>query len=268
MAGIGLKCFGFARLISETNGVRTYGPGIVFGKAVQANIQWQGDDSKLYADDAVAETYNGITGMEADVTSDKLTPDAEVLMLSTEKDGDAYWDTGDPGPVGAWGYIRVLKEGPLTLYRVDIVPKISFRRNNEDMQTRGQSVTWGTPSIHGSAAAVFSGTGKARFRKKEYFTDWEDAYAYFLAELNISGNPTGLTLSSTAVTVAEEGTATLTPVSVPAGATAADLTWHSDSPAVATVAAGVVTGVSAGTAIITAEYKGMAASCRVTVTAT
>lgn len=270
MAGIGLKCFGFARLVSETDGARTYGTGMLVGKAIQANLQWQTDDSKLFADDAVAETYNGITGLEIDATADDLTPEMEMLMLGTEKDDETeeYWDGGDPGPVGAYGYIRVLQRGNFSLFRVEIIPKITFRRNNEDMQTKGQNVTWGTASVHGSAAAVFSSAGKSRFRKKKYFSTWEAAYAYLLSELNISGNTQGLTLNTTAATVAAGSTVTLTPISVPSGVTASDLTWASDNEAAATVSSGgVVTGVAAGEAVISAEYNGLVARARVTVTA-
>jgi hypothetical protein len=44
-------------------------------------------------------------------------------------------------------------------------------------------------------------------------------------------------------------------------------TWTSSAPAVATVAAGFVTGVTAGTATITASYNGQSATCTVTVSA-
>ena len=269
MAGIGVKNPGFAPEIAESGSAITYGPGVSMGRAVQVNIQWQAEDGMLYGDDAVAETDNGITGVSVDVTTTEMTQEAEVAVLGVEKDGDDYWDTGDPGPVGGFGYIRVLKRFGNLLFRVDFFPKMSFRRNNEDIQTKGQTITWGTPSVHGVGTAVFNNsTGKASFRKKRYFTAWADAYAYLLAQLNITGATQGLTLSNTAVTVAKNATVTLTPTSAPAGATAANINWSSDNEAAATVAAGVVTGVAAGEAVITAEYKGLVARARVTVTAT
>ncbi len=50
------------------------------------------------------------------------------------------------------------------------------------------------------------------------------------------------------------------------GATAADIVWTTSDPAIATVENGVVAGVSAGTATITATVKGSSATCVVTVT--
>lgn len=62
-------------------------------------------------------------------------------------------------------------------------------------------------------------------------------------------------------------TKTLTVTFNPTNATDKTLTWTSSNPAVAKVAAGVVTGVAAGTATITAtSANGKPASCTVTVT--
>lgn len=77
---------------------------------------------------------------------------------------------------------------------------------------------------------------------------------------------TGITLSDSTATVAAEGTKQLTATLSPAGATGT-VSWYTSDAAVATVSAtGLVTGVSAGTAIITAVCDNFAASCTVTVT--
>ena len=69
------------------------------------------------------------------------------------------------------------------------------------------------------------------------------------------------TTASIAVGAAETLTATVTP------STFTDVSWTSSNESVATVsAAGVVTGVSAGTATITATAGGKTATCTVTVT--
>lgn len=79
---------------------------------------------------------------------------------------------------------------------------------------------------------------------------------------------TGITLNKTTVVVLVGSTTTLTATKVPA--TTNDetaITWASDTPAVATVSAsGVVTGVKAGTATITATCGTKTATCTVTVT--
>ena len=72
-----------------------------------------------------------------------------------------------------------------------------------------------------------------------------------------------VSLSATEVTISTETGTTLTATTVPSGGTA---TWKSSDTSKVTVAAGVLTGVAAGTAVVTATYQGAVAACEVTVT--
>ena len=77
---------------------------------------------------------------------------------------------------------------------------------------------------------------------------------------------TDISLNKTALTLAVGDTETLIAAIMPEDATNKTVTWTSSSNAVATVDAdGVVTAVSAGTAVITAQAGEVTASCTVTV---
>lgn len=78
---------------------------------------------------------------------------------------------------------------------------------------------------------------------------------------------TGITLDNATLTVKVGKTETLTATIAPAEASNQNVTWTSSDETVATIAAGVVTGVKAGTATITAttEDGGFTATCTVTV---
>lgn len=78
---------------------------------------------------------------------------------------------------------------------------------------------------------------------------------------------TGISLSLTNMQLNAGKTASLTATVTPADATDKTVTWSSSNTAVATVSAsGVVTGVSQGTAVITAKTSnGLTATCTVTV---
>ena len=80
---------------------------------------------------------------------------------------------------------------------------------------------------------------------------------------------TGITLDKTKVTIKEGKTTTLTATIAPDDATIKDVKWTSDNEAVATVKDGVVSGLSVGSATITATTVdgSFKASCDVTVTA-
>lgn len=74
---------------------------------------------------------------------------------------------------------------------------------------------------------------------------------------------TALSVSPTTASVAVGATTTITPTTTPTGA---GVTWRSSNASVATVSGGVVTGVNAGVAVITATAGAYSASCTVTVT--
>ena len=271
MARIGMLHPVFTPIVSENGSAITYGAGVVMGRAVSGSVSWQRDDGQLYGDDAVAETDNSITGYTVDVATTELEEDVEVVVLGTIKNDDGeYEETGEPGPYGGHGYVQVFKRFGRLRYRAVWYHKVSFGVQTEETQTKGQTITWGTPTVHGLGMAVFDSLlGKSKFRKKKVFNNAADAIAWLDALANISGNTQGLTLNTTAASVTAGSTVTLTAVSAPAGVTAADIDWSSSNPAAATVStAGVVTGVAAGTAVVTASYGGITAAARITVTST
>jgi hypothetical protein len=114
------------------------------------------------------------------------------------------------------------------------------------------------------------------FNMTEFFNANNLSYQYYLNDTRMcrfslfanacvlaTGDPDSITLSGT-TTVAVDGTTTLTATTVPAGAT---VVWDSSDETIATVANGVVTGVKAGKATITARNGNAVASVEVTVTA-
>ena len=78
---------------------------------------------------------------------------------------------------------------------------------------------------------------------------------------------TGVKLNKSETSLLVGGNETLTATVLPEDATNQNVTWKSDKPEIATVAEGKVTGVKAGTAIITVttEDGGKTATCKVTV---
>ena len=79
-------------------------------------------------------------------------------------------------------------------------------------------------------------------------------------------DPTGITLSKTAVTINKGSKSTIAATIAPVEATDKTVTWTSSDKSIATVSNGTITAQSAGKATITAKtFNGKTASCTVTV---
>lgn len=191
MASIGMQYVVWAPLTSEASNTLTYGTGRVLGKAVSANLSWQKEDNDLYADDAVAETDGSLTGYQLDLTLDELsaTDEAAVLGLSKVGSTDEYEQTTDSPPYGGAGYVQVMVNGGTSLYKAAWYPKVMFTQNSETVNTKGKSITWGTPTINGKGVAAFNdASGKGKFRAIQRFTTLAAAKAYLNGKVGISSN--------------------------------------------------------------------------------
>ena len=90
------------------------------------------------------------------------------------------------------------------------------------------------------------------------------------ATVTVSSTPTipvsGITLSQTSATLRPTNILSLTTTIVPSNATNKTVTWSSNSSSATVNSSGVVTAVSAGSAIITATCDGITATCAITIT--
>lgn len=192
MASIGMQYPVWAEVAGEsTDGSLVYNSGRVLGRAVNANLNWEIDNSELRGDDATAETENSITGYRLDLTTTELEEGAAVDVLGVDSDQDTtnpeYSDTDDSPPYGGVGYIRVLKRKGTRLYKALWYPKIQFSRNTEADNTKQKNVQWGTPTLNGTGLAMFdNANGKARFRQYKVFTTLTAAKQYLNGKANIT----------------------------------------------------------------------------------
>ncbi len=133
--------------------------------------------------------------------------------------------------------------------------------------------------VSGCSDTKFANGKTTAAMKMEYnYTNWDfnntwaidesvnDGYPYLQCERSVVVAMTGFALEEAAVSVAEGGTVTLTPVFTPQNASDKTVEWSTSNRYVATVSDGVVTALAEGTAVITATASGIAASCTVTVT--
>lgn len=180
MASVGMRYVVAAPITGETSGALTYGT-VQTLKGIEANLAWELDDSKLYADDAVEESEGSISGYTLDLTVDHLTDAQEAALVGREKIGstDEYEATDNPAPYSGCGYVRVLKKNGVRKYQAFFYPRLQLTLQNETARTREASTTWGTPQLHGIGMAHYDNTsGKNKFRRQQTFETMASAITY------------------------------------------------------------------------------------------
>lgn len=181
MAFVGLRHVVAATIATEVEGqALTYDAGKVIGKAIEANLSWNRNDNPLYADDAIAENDNGITGGSLELNVDDLTDEVRAYLLGDATEGTgtdlAYIETDDAAPYVGVGYIRVRRKNGETSYQGVWIYKAQFAQESEDAQTKGESIEWQTPTINGTIFGVTGEvTGKTAFRERKTFTTYTAA---------------------------------------------------------------------------------------------
>ena len=110
MAFTGLQYAVVAAITAETEGSAvTYGTGKVLGRMISANISWTRNDNPLYADDAIAENDNGVTGGTIELNVDDISDAGRVYVLGetevTVTGGTEYETTETPAPYVGVGFL-------------------------------------------------------------------------------------------------------------------------------------------------------------------
>lgn len=192
MAVIGLRYPVYAPLTEdEVAGTSTYGTGKVAAKAIKVDMSLNIAESTLYADDTVAESVrefiDGTISFTADdldqsVRKDWLGNTTETSTVGTEqvdvlvsKDGDT------PGYFG-FGFILSGVKNKTRQYRAIVYTKVQFGEPNESAETKGQNISWQTPTIEGKIFRRIDGVWK----KEITTTSLATAKAWLAQELNIA----------------------------------------------------------------------------------
>lgn len=204
----------------------------------------------------------------------------DILALITGKNIDEATGAFIDGPAVeryfAVGYRLRLTDGTYRyVWRLKgsfAIPDETSATENDGTDTNNQQLTFtGVKTITEFANGGGSGVkGRARGVVVDERDGKCDCTTFFsvvqtpdtIGNLAIS-TVTALSVSPTTATVAAEASTTIAATTTPTGK---NVIWASSNPRVATVSGGVVTGVSAGSAIITATAGSYSASCEVTVT--
>lgn len=170
MATIGLDKLFYAKITEDDNGDETYATPMQMAKAMSADLSVELAEATLYADDGAAEIVKefksgtlslGVDDIGAAVASDLTGAniDANGVVISTSEDG------GDPVAVGFRAKKANGKYKYYWLYRV----KFGIPATN--LATKGDSITFSTPTIEGTILRRNKLDGKGKHPWKAEVTE-------------------------------------------------------------------------------------------------
>jgi phi13 family phage major tail protein len=149
MATIGLDRLYYAKITENENGEETYDTPVPLAKAITAELSVELAEATLYADDGAAEVVKefqsgtltlGVAdiGVDAAEVLTGATLDDNKVLISASEDGGA--------PV-AIGFRAKKANGK---YRYFWLYRVKFGILATNLQTKGDSITFSTPTIEGT----------------------------------------------------------------------------------------------------------------------
>lgn len=143
-----------------TNGTITYEAGKRIGKLMKVDVAPAFDNIKVYADDGVAEHVNIFKNATVTLGTNYIPTECEPLMFgcsydeATKTKVDAADDDGD---FVGFGSIYCKKIDGKDIYFMEWLHKVKFALPSESRTTKGETTSFNTPSITGTAYADETG---------------------------------------------------------------------------------------------------------------
>lgn len=169
MALIGLK-YPVVGKYNESGGTVSHTDGMVLAKAIQAGISITLFGTTLYADDGLSESDKGFQEGTIDLNIDDLSQDAAKFIFgATEAAGGVTGDDttkmlvfkgDDDVPNVGVGFYAPRKKDGVRSYRAIFFTRVKFGYPNETLNTKGEQMTYGTPTIQGAIQLDATGVWK------------------------------------------------------------------------------------------------------------
>ena len=149
MATIGLDMLYYSKITEDDDGNETYGTPEKLAKAISADLSVELVEAILYADDGIAEIVkefgNGTLSLGIDDIGSAMastltgaTIDSNGVVISASEDG------GEPVAIG----FRAKKSNGK--YKYFWLYKVKFGIPATNLATKGESITFSTPTIEGT----------------------------------------------------------------------------------------------------------------------
>ena len=202
MARIGLNYLVAAQVPTPPayGSLPTYSDGFIVGRAIEADVSLTMNDNKLFADNREVNNdktfQNGTITLGVDEFGDGTElSQAQVEALITggvlvNEDGENYVDLGEApkqNTVGL-GYIvpGVYPDTGTKYYEAVWYYQVTFGGvGDEQVQTKGESISWNTPTVTGNVKPVAGYNPEKNLRRKPRFETEGEAVVWLNTQANI-----------------------------------------------------------------------------------
>jgi phi13 family phage major tail protein len=182
----------------------------VIGKAIQADLAIQVNEVYLYGDDAIAESDKSFQSGKITLGVDDLsdTIQTEFLGHTIAESGEITANGTDNNPYVGLGFYGIKKVNNVQKFRAIWLPKVQFAEPNDANNTKGQNISFATPTLEGTIMLDDNGDWK----KEQTFNIEAQAKAYLQDKAGILDKCTtpAASLASGSYTAAQAQDITLT----------------------------------------------------------
>ena len=170
MATIGLDNLFYATITEDAEGVETYGTPQKLAKAISTELSVEIAEAILYADDAAAESIKSFKNGKLTLGIDDIGVDKVQLLTGAGVDdnGVLVSTSEDLPPYVAVGFRAQKSNGK---YRYFWLYKVQFGIPSVSLQTKGDSISFQTPSIEGTIVRRNKPLGNDKHPWKAEVTD-------------------------------------------------------------------------------------------------
>lgn len=178
----------------------TYGDGFVVGRAIEANISISMNDNNLYADNRVVNVDKSFASGTITLGVDEFgsgteQTQAEVEEILTggkiiEENGEKYLDFGESPKLNTVG-LGWIVPGRYPDTEEKYFETVWYRQvtfggtGDENAQTKGDNISWNTPTIDGIIKPVPGVNSETNIRRKSRFATETEAIVWLNTIANI-----------------------------------------------------------------------------------
>ena len=149
MATIGLDKLFYASITEDKDGNETYGTPVQLAKAISADLSVELNEATLFADDGQAEAVKEFKSGTLSLGVDDIGTEAAAGLVGATVDKNGVLISGgeDAAKPVAIGFRAKKSNGK---YRYYWLYRVKFGIPGANLQTKGDSITFSSPTIEGT----------------------------------------------------------------------------------------------------------------------